>query len=254
MLGVSERVIFLKHNSDPVVPIEGGMREVVSLIRDLIPGITEYVNSCARLSGQKRRVTWAVEDEDRTVLPPDILLSQTHSRAERASITGARRAALRRACNRKKPKDANTVYSQDARSAPDQQTTWFQQYQQMKQMQQMLEDGKQPGKKPGEKPCGQGGQAKQFAKMAAQQEAIRKQLEELLRENGEDGSGAANEIREALEQMDKTEEELLNQELKIETLKRQEEILSKLLKAENAEREKEKDKEREARPLSRQNS
>ena len=118
--------------------------------------------------------------------------------------------------------------------------------QQMKQMQQMLEDGKQPGKKPGEKPGGQGGQAKQFAKMAAQQEAIRKQLEELLRENGEDGSGAANEIREALEQMDKTEEELLNQELKIETLKRQEEILSKLLKAENAEREKEKDKERES--------
>ena len=72
MLGVSEQVIFLKHNSDPVVLVEGGIKEVVSLIPDLIPAITAYVKSCLRLSGQKRRVSWAEEDEvHRTVLVSD---------------------------------------------------------------------------------------------------------------------------------------------------------------------------------------
>ena len=54
MLGVSERVIFSKHNTDPVVPVYGGLKEVVFLIHDLIPGITAYVNSCAL---SKRRVS-----------------------------------------------------------------------------------------------------------------------------------------------------------------------------------------------------
>lgn len=108
------------------------------------------------------------------------------------------------------------------------------------QMEKMLKEGMKPGQKPG------GKMSKDLAKMAAQQEAIRQQLEKMAQEQGEDGTGSAQKLREAIEKMEKNEEDLLNRELNLETIKRQEEILTRLLEAENAERERKQDEKRES--------
>ncbi len=104
-----------------------------------------------------------------------------------------------------------------------------------KQMQQMKEGLKK----------GQGGTSKQFAQMAAKQAALRKALRELSKEKQQRGQGA-KELQDIIDQMNKVETDLVNKKLSNETLKRQKEILTRLLEAEKAEREREYDQKRKA--------
>lgn len=104
-----------------------------------------------------------------------------------------------------------------------------------KQMQQMKEGLKK----------GQGGTSKEFAQMAAKQAALRKALRELAKEKQQRGQGA-KELQDIIDQMNKVETDLVNKQLSNETLKRQKEILTRLLEAEKAEREREYDQKRKA--------
>lgn len=114
---------------------------------------------------------------------------------------------------------------------------------QIKQMQ----DGMKKGKKPGEK--GEGGMSKELAKAAAQQKAIREALQKLAQmeqeKNGENG-GMGSQLEELMKEMDKTETELVNKQLTEEMLERQQEILTKLLDAEKAMKEREYDDQRKS--------
>ena len=92
---------------------------------------------------------------------------------------------------------------------------------------------------------GKEGNSKEFAKMAARQAAMRNALQQMQNEQKQQGKGS-KELQEAINQMDKTETELVNKRLTEETMKRQEEILTKLLDAERAEREREYDNKRKA--------
>ena len=86
--------------------------------------------------------------------------------------------------------------------------------------------------------------------MAAKQEAMRQQLEEMARQlqEGEDGEGAGkNGLKEAIRKMEENEKDIVNNRINTETLKRQEEILTRLLEAEKAEREQDKEKKRESK-------
>jgi hypothetical protein len=86
-----------------------------------------------------------------------------------------------------------------------------------------------------------------LAKMAAQQEMIRKELEEMqqkLDEHGENGGGTG--IKDAIQKMEQTEVDLVNKQITQQTIKRQQDILTRLLKAEDALRERELDNERKA--------
>jgi len=94
---------------------------------------------------------------------------------------------------------------------------------QMRQMKQALENG-MPGK------------SEDFAKMAARQAALRKALKEKQKELQQQGQGS-KELDELMEKMDKVEIDLVNKELKNETMERQQEILTRLLEHEKAERE-----------------
>ena len=108
-----------------------------------------------------------------------------------------------------------------------------------KQMQEMKE-GMQKGKGPG---------SKEFAQMAARQAALRKALRDLKKqgqEKGKGGQGGQQQMQEILDQMNKVETELVNKNLTNEMIKRQEEILTRLLEAEQAEREREYDNKRKA--------
>ena len=113
---------------------------------------------------------------------------------------------------------------------------------QMKAMQKQLKEGKQKG------PQGQKGQgmSEQFARMAAEQAKIRRMMEEyqqgILDENGSKPGG----LDEMMKEMEKTEKDLVNKLINQETLKRQQNIMTRLLKSEKAERQREKKQERES--------
>ena len=92
---------------------------------------------------------------------------------------------------------------------------------------------------------GEGGSSKEFAQMAARQAALRKALREKQNELQKQGKGS-KELEELIQQMDKTETELVNKKLSNETMKRQEDIMTRLLEHENAERQREFDKKRQA--------
>jgi uncharacterized protein DUF4175 len=104
------------------------------------------------------------------------------------------------------------------------------------------EEMKEMGKKQGK---GEKGSSEQFAKMAARQAALRKALRENAKEKQQKGQGEEG-LEEAIQQMDKIETELVNKQLTNEMLRRQEEILTRLLEAEQAEREREMDNKRKA--------
>ncbi|WNJ15916.1 DUF4175 family protein [Pontibacter sp. G13] len=101
------------------------------------------------------------------------------------------------------------------------------------QMMQMMRDGQMSGQ--------------QLQKMAGQQEAIRKQLEEAQRQLKEQGGNQLGDLDKIQQQMIESESDLLNKNLTHETLKRQQEILSRLLQADRSVREREFDNKRESK-------
>jgi hypothetical protein len=98
------------------------------------------------------------------------------------------------------------------------------------------------------KKSGKSGRAlsEELAKLAAQQEMIRRALEEA--ENGieELGEKSKKGNKEVIEKMEQTDTDLVNKQITTETIKRQKEILTRLLEAEKSIRERELDKAREA--------
>ena len=96
----------------------------------------------------------------------------------------------------------------------------------------------------GEQPGGKGGMSKALAEMAAKQAAIREALRKMNQDENSDGS--LGDLKEVMDQMDKTETELVNRQLTTEMVKRQKEIQTRLLEAEEALRNRELDKKRES--------
>jgi hypothetical protein len=95
---------------------------------------------------------------------------------------------------------------------------------------------------------GEGGQqpsSKEFAEMAARHAALRKALKEKQKKLQEQGQGS-KELEEIMEQMNKIETELVNKRLSNEMLKRQQDILTRLLEHEKAERQREYDNKRKS--------
>lgn len=97
---------------------------------------------------------------------------------------------------------------------------------------------------------GQTGQQQQmsekFAKMAAQQEAIRKMLEDYNNEMKSENGVGDKSLEQLINDMKKTEKELVNRTLTQQTIQRQQSITTRLLKSERADIEKEKDEERKS--------
>ena len=93
---------------------------------------------------------------------------------------------------------------------------------------------------------GKGGSSKEFAEAAAEQAALRKALQEIMKQNQEEGKGASGELQDIIDNMDKQEVDLVNKRLDNELLKRQQNIVSRLLEAEKAEREREYDNKRKS--------
>jgi hypothetical protein len=119
---------------------------------------------------------------------------------------------------------------------------------QMEAMQRSMQQGSKPeGQVP--MPGGQSGQqgmSEQFARMAAQQEAIRKMMQDYNDElRGQDGVGDKS-IEQLLEEMKKTEKELVNRSISAQTINRQKNIETRMLESERARQEREKEEKRES--------
>jgi len=89
--------------------------------------------------------------------------------------------------------------------------------------------------------------------MAAKQAALRNALKEMQKQKQEQGKGN-KALDDIIKDMDKVETDLVNKRLTNETLKRQEQILTRLLEEERAERERDQDEQRQAQSAQQQNA
>lgn len=114
----------------------------------------------------------------------------------------------------------------------------------------MEKNGNKPGQKQGG--MGTGGMSQELARLAAQQEAIRKEIQKMADQINKDGKGAGN-MSKLAEQMEETETDLVNKLISPETMKRQQEILTRLLEHEKAEKEREMDEKRQSNEAKNEN-
>ena len=114
-----------------------------------------------------------------------------------------------------------------------------------KARQQMQQQGPQPGQ--GKQSQGKGQMSEQMARMAREQQLIRQALQDINREMNKDGKGSLGNLDKLTKEMEQTETDLVNKKIQQETLIRQQDILTKLLDAEKAERERELDTQRESK-------
>ena len=131
---------------------------------------------------------------------------------------------------------------------------------QLEKMKKSMEKGDNPGgkkegekgdggKKPGGKEGGggMGGMSsKDIAQMAAEQSALRKQMEQMGQELNKDGSGYGNGLKKIAKEMEELEEDIVNKRISNVTLTRHKDIMTRLLEHEKAQREREFDEKREA--------
>lgn len=113
-----------------------------------------------------------------------------------------------------------------------------------RQMEALKKSMEQQGKQ------GQTGQqqnlSEQFAKMAAQQEAIRKMLQDYQSEQKQLNGVGDKALDKIIEDMQKTEKDLVNRQITQQTINRQKDITTRLLESERADMQREKDKERKS--------
>ena len=120
-----------------------------------------------------------------------------------------------------------------------------------KQMEALKKQLDKKGNKPGGRhQIGQGqSMSEEFAKMAAQQEMIRRMMQEYGQEMKQQNAGnskLAKEIDQMMKQMEQTETDLVNRTITQQTIKRQQQILTRLLEHEKAEMQREKEERRES--------
>ncbi|MFN0275129.1 MAG: DUF4175 family protein [Chitinophagales bacterium] len=112
---------------------------------------------------------------------------------------------------------------------------------QLQKMKGDMPNGKEKGNKEG--------MSQQLAEMAAKQAAIRDALQKMAQElgggNTEDAK-LAKQLQQIADKMNKTEEDIVNKNLTDETLRRQQDILTRLLEAADSERQRKTDNERQS--------
>ncbi len=105
--------------------------------------------------------------------------------------------------------------------------------------------------KPGQK-LGQGQgmdkvQSEALARLAAEQEAIRKMLQQYLDNMKQEGQGYDGKLEKMMKDMEQSEKDIVNKKINQNTINRQEEILTRMLESEKAEMKREKEELRESK-------
>ncbi len=101
--------------------------------------------------------------------------------------------------------------------------------------------------KNGKNPNGKGGSFEKLGRMAAEQAAIKKKLMEMAQEMNNDGSKKGNSLNQIIKQIEEVENKLINNDIDLTSVMRQEEIKVKLLELEKASKQQEEDNKRESK-------
>jgi hypothetical protein len=111
-----------------------------------------------------------------------------------------------------------------------------------------LQEMKSGGKKMQGNNGGMGGSqaSEQLAKMAAQQEAIRRELQKINAQQNKSGNHPLGNLDDIQKQMDKNEEDIVNKRITEQTIQRHQEIVTRLLESEKAEKKQGEDDKRES--------
>ena len=88
--------------------------------------------------------------------------------------------------------------------------------------------------------------SEELARMAAQQELIREGMQQMLEEMKKNGVLGDDGINQIIKDMEKLEEDIVNKRITNQTINRNKEIMSRMLKAENAQQEREKEEKRKS--------
>lgn len=110
-----------------------------------------------------------------------------------------------------------------------------------KQLEQMRKDQQQ--QKKGEKSQNT---SEEFARMAAEQEMLREGMQRMLEEMKKNGLTGDDGINQIIKDMEKLEEDLVNKRITGQTIERNRNIISRMLKAQNAQEEREKEEKRKS--------
>jgi hypothetical protein len=114
---------------------------------------------------------------------------------------------------------------------------------QLKKLKEGMEASKKEGKngKPDTR-----GMSKELAKLAAQQEALRNEMQKYQNELGDKGIKNSSGLNDAAKEMEQIEKDLVNKRITQETIRRQQSIMTRLLESEKAEQERDKEDRRES--------
>ena len=88
--------------------------------------------------------------------------------------------------------------------------------------------------------------SEQLARMAAEQEFIRNELNKINQNENKDGKNSLGNLEDIAKQMEETEKDIVNRMITEQTLKRQQEITTRLLESEKAERERDQEEQRKS--------
>lgn len=151
----------------------------------------------------------------------------------------------------KNPNKSNSQCSKPGKGKPSPKSMRQMQQELNKQMEALKKQLDKQGNKPdGRHKIGQGQQmSEEFARMAAQQELIRRMMQEYgqeLKEGDAGNSKLAREIDQMMRQMEQTETDLVNRTITRQTIQRQQQIMTRLLEHERAEMQREKEERRES--------
>ena len=110
-----------------------------------------------------------------------------------------------------------------------------------------LKAGMEKSGKPGEgSKQAQSGMNKEIAKLAAEQEALRNEMQKYQDEQASQGLKNQGSMNEAAKEMEQIEKDLVNKHITQETMMRQQNILTRLLESEKAEQLREQEEKRES--------
>lgn len=114
--------------------------------------------------------------------------------------------------------------------------------QKQKQLNEQMQQTREKGAK------GQGGVSEELAKLAREQGQLRKMLQQFLDNNKgtEKGKQLGDQIKDMVKKMEETETDLVNKRIDQNTMKRQQELVTRLLESEKAMQEQEEDNKRKA--------
>ncbi len=154
------------------------------------------------------------------------------------SLNNMNRSMMESSGSCSKPKDSKKPQNgkQSMKNMKDLQEQLGKQLEQLrKEMQQQQQEGKE-----------QRSMSEEFARMAAEQEMLREGMQKMLEEMKKNGMTDNDGLNEIIKDMEKLEEDLVNKRISNQTIKRNKDILSRMLKAQNAQEEREKEEKRKS--------